>query len=312
MLEDLNVRLTRAFEKKRLKQRLERELNLVDRELQEKSARLESLSIQLEKEKVDVEKLEQMSIAALIQAVRGRREEKLQKERRDLLSAQLRYQQTRRRVEYLEQEYESLMGQLSLLKVVESEVDLLLSEKEYLLRQSNQAVASKLLEISEQIAELKIKIKEISEAITAGNDVLSGLEQIIESLESAKNWGIWDMLGGDLIVTAIKHSRIDDARDAIQDVQINMGILTRELADVQKSGGIHVDIDGLATFADFFLDGLIIDWIVQSRIVESLEQTKEIKDLVVQAVKQLEDLKKVSQKKREDLEDKRAHIIKSA
>ena len=309
MLKELSARLARIVEQKRLKQKLERDLYAVETELQDKSARFASLSLQLDKEKVDVEKLEHMSLTTLFYSVLGNREQQLEKERQELLSAQLAYQQTKHQVKFLEQERISLMQQLAGLADIESEYEILLSEKEHLLRQSNQIVANELIELSEQIANLNSEVKEITEAITAGNSVISGLEQIIESLESAKNWGTWDMLGGGFVATAIKHSEVDEARNGINDVQAKMSQLTRELADVRKGIELQIDFTEFESFADFFLDGLIFDWIVQSKIVDSLEQSKKAKDIVAQAVKELEGLIEIAQNKNSDLKEKRVLII---
>ncbi len=309
MLEELSARLTKALERKRLKQKLEQDFRAVERELQEESARFASLSNQLEKERVDVEKLERTSLTTLFYSILGGREEQLEKERQELLVAQLSFQQTKHQVEYLERERDRLLEQLDRLADIESEYEALLSDKERLLRQSNQAVAGELIRISEQIAVLNAEIKEISEAIHAGKSVISGLDQTIEALESATSWGTWDLLGGGIIATAIKHSRVDDARDTIHDVQTKMSQLTRELADVRKSSELHIDITELESFADFFLDGLIFDWIVQAKIVDSLERSKEAKDSVLQAVEELEGLKRSAQNRNRDLQERRALII---
>jgi hypothetical protein len=117
------------------------------------------------------------------------------------------------------------------------------------------------------------------------------------------------MLGGGMISTAIKHSRIDEARNGIHEVQTQMSQFKRELSDVQKSIEIRIDIGELASFADFFFDGLITDWIVQSRIADSLLQTKNAKNTIAQAVKELENLKAITDSKLVMLKEKRAHLI---
>jgi hypothetical protein len=309
MLEELSARLTKILEQKRLKKKLEQDLLRVEEEFQDKSTRLESLSTQLEEEKVDVEKLERASLTALFYSVLGSREQQLEKERQELLSAQLLYQQTKHQVDFLLQDREYLLQQLNNLKDVDSEYESLLSEKEQLLRQSNKPVASELVGYSETIANLNSEVKEISEAIIAGNDVISGLEQVIESLGSAEGWGTWDMLGGGLISTAIKHSRIDDARMGVNDVQTKMSQFKRELADVRKNAELQIEIGELETFADFFFDNLIVDWVVQSKIVDSLEQSKALKNVIGQAVDELENQKKNAQEKINDLQEKRAQLI---
>jgi len=128
-------------------------------------------------------------------------------------------------------------------------------------------------------------------------------------LESAENWGTWDIFGGGLLSTAVKHSRIDNARNEISDVQIKMSQFKRELADVEKNVELQIDIGGLESFADFFFDSLIIDWIVQSKIVQSLERSETARDVIVKSVNELEDLKKIAQNKVRDIQEKRALLI---
>jgi len=133
----------------------------------------------LEKEKVDVEKLERTSLTALFYSVLGSREEQLEKERQEFLAAQLHYQQMKRQVGFLQQEQNSLLQRLDKLTGIEAEYEYLLSEKERLLHESNQTGANELLVFSEQIANLTSEVKEITEAITVGNDVIAGLEEVI-------------------------------------------------------------------------------------------------------------------------------------
>jgi hypothetical protein len=311
MLEELSERLSKKLEQKRLKEKLEQDLLAVEEELRDQSARFESLSTQLVKEKVDVEKLERMSLTTLFHSVLGSREEQLDKERQELLSAQLLYQQAKKQVFFLEQEQNTLLQRLDELADVESEYESLLSEKEQLLRQSNQVVASELIEYAEQSANLDSEIKEVGEAIAAGNNTIGELDQVIEALKSAENWGTWDMLGGGFLSTAAKHSQIDNARKGIDNVQRRMSQFKRELADVRKQIELQIDIGEFEYFADYFIDGLIFDWVVQSKITDSLSRSKGAKSTIVQAVKELEELKKIAQKRQHDLKEKRAQIIEN-
>jgi hypothetical protein len=312
MLPDLSARLTGAVERKKLKKKLEQDLSSIEKELHEKTTRLEALTTRLDKEKTDLEKLERTSLTSLFYSVLGSREQQLEKERQEMLVAQLQYQQTKFQVNFLKQEQDTLSLKLEGLKEADSEYMRLLSGKESLLRQSNGPVAHELVEVSEQLAAKNSEIKEIDEAIFAGNNVIFGLEQVIGSLESAEGWGTWDLLGGGLLATAAKHSRIDEARSRIHDVQAKMSRFKRELADVQRSVELKIDIGSLETFADFFFDGLIIDWVVQSKIVDSLERSKQAKDLMAQAVTELESCKKIATGKVSGLLEKRASLIERA
>ena len=309
MLPGLSARLSKIAEQKRLKKKLEQDIESVQAELGEKSAQFASLRTQLEKEKVDAERLERTSLTALFYSVLGSRAEQLEKERQDLLLAQLRYQQAQHQLEFLRGEENGLRAHLDQLSGVEAEYELLLAQKEGLLRQSNQAVARELIHFSEQIAQLSSEENEINEAITAGNAAFSGLERVIESLENAEGWGAWDLFGGGFLSTAIKHSHIDDAQEEVNNVQAMMSRFKRELADVRKSVDLQIDIGGFTSFADYFFDGLIIDWIVQSKIEDSLERSKEAKDIIAQAVRELENLRENTKSRIGDLQEKRAILI---
>ena len=308
MLPELSKQLAKIVEQKRLKKKLEQDLQSVAAELQKTSIRLTALEAQLEKENVDVQKLEQMGLAALFYWVLGSREQ-LEKERQELLSAQLSYQQTKKQLEFLQQDQRSLSAQLDALAGVEAEHELLLAEKEGLLRQSHPSLTNELLAFSEQIAELQAQQREITEATGAGKRVVAGLEQVIASLESAGNWGVWDMFGGGLLSTAIKHSRIDEARAGVDDVQAQMSRFNRELADVRQQVDLQIDIGSLDSFADFFFDGLITDWIVQSKIDDSLVRSKQAKETVARAVRELEELQKAAQNKLAEVQETRARLI---
>jgi hypothetical protein len=312
MLPKLSTRIEEIVEQKKVKTKIENDLQAVNKEYQDKTHKLDLLQQKLEKEKIDVEKLERTSLTAMFYSVLGSREQQLEKERQEMLSAQLLYQQTKHQVDYLKQEQTSLSQQLAKLSDIDSEYLSVLSEKEELLRQSNQPVANELLGLAEEVSNLKSELKEIGEAIKAGKEVVSGLDQVIDSLGSAKGWGTWDLLGGGFISTAIKHSRIDDARNGIYIVQTKISQFRRELADVEKTIDLTINIGELATFADYFFDDLIFDWIVQSKIVDSLERSVHAKELIAKTMTELENLYKVTQKKEKDLQNMRMLLIEKA
>lgn len=108
--------------------------------------------------------------------------------------------------------------------------------------------------------------RELREAIAAGQEVLFRLDAVSKSLDSASNWGIWDMLGGGMFVTWAKHSRLNDAREQARRAQEACRVFARELKDVQIQLDVNLELDGFLTFADYFFDGFFADVMVQSRI----------------------------------------------
>ena len=119
------------------------------------------------------------------------------------------------------------------------------------------------------------KIHEIDEAAAAADRALMNLRQAAKELDSASSWGIWDMLGGGLISTLCKHSRIDDAKESLEAAKSSLSCLRKELADIDIPDGIEINIGEFLTFADYFFDGLLADWMVQSRIGEASRQVEE-------------------------------------
>jgi len=312
MLQELSRQLSDIAEQKRLKAKLEQDLKAVEEELGKTSLLLQTRTSELEKEQVDVEKLEQMSLTSLFYSVLGSRDEQLEKERQELLSTQLKHGQTKHQLEYLQRELSRLQERLEALKDIDARYESLLAEKERLLQQTNQAAAAQLLDFSKQAADINAELREITEAITAGNEVLADLDEVIDSLSSAEGWGTWDMLGGGLIATAIKHSRIDEARDHIHDVQAGISRFQRELADVQQYIDINIEISGFESFADYFFDGLIMDWIVQSKIEDSLSRAQDARTMIEQVIQQLESLRNTTESKSMELQEKKATLIELA
>ena len=117
--------------------------------------------------------------------------------------------------------------------------------------------------------------KEIREAILAGERVLQSLNKADEALRSAKSWGLFDMFGGGLLSTFVKHSRLDRARGCIEDAKQNMKAFKEELADVDQVRDLSVSVGEFLTFADFFFDSFFVDWMVQSKIDMAKRQMQE-------------------------------------
>jgi signal transduction protein with GAF and PtsI domain len=172
--------------------------------------------------------------------------------------------------------------------------------------------AGRLLQLSESLADARSDVRELDEAISAGNQVLDGLDHAIAALKSAGGWGMWDLLGGGIVATAVKHSRIDDARTSIHRVQELLWRFRRELGDVEADPDVGVDLSSFEAFADYFFDGLIVDWIVQSRIEHSLEKAVRMQDTVQQVVGDLQARLGKAQDRARALTEERLRLIEGA
>ena len=122
---------------------------------------------------------------------------------------------------------------------------------------------------------MKSQDTEIREAIQAADKTLAHLGRARECLESAGNWGLVDMLGGGFFITLLKHGKVNDAEAELSQAREAMRRFATELRDINEAVDIHIVMDDFLDFADYFFDGLIADWMMQSRIDAAKEQVAE-------------------------------------
>jgi len=268
MFEDLNERLAAVKEKARGMEKWEARLHQLQEELVELERTRDQSRRRLAAEEKDVERLSGASLSAFIYSILGKKLEKLDQEQREALEAKLKYEHAERAVQDVQQQIDQVQQRIREVRNSEADYELLFQEKERRILDSNQ----ELRELADRLAELMVQNKELQEALDAGISVQEDLRLAEESLNSARNWGTYDMLGGGMISTHIKHSRIDEAMEHVYRVENTLQRFSKELRDVGDTLSVDMKIDGFLTFTDYFFDNLITDWFVQGRIKEILNQ----------------------------------------
>lgn len=114
--------------------------------------------------------------------------------------------------------------------------------------------------------------KEMAEAIWAGERALTSLKTAQNQLNGARNWGLFDMFGGGMLSSMIKHSKINDASRYMENAKRDLQVFQRELRDVNIPLDLRMEVGSFLSFADFFFDGFVADYLVQSKISEAREQ----------------------------------------
>ena len=129
--------------------------------------------------------------------------------------------------------------------------------------------------------------QEIDEAIRTGQQARSSLLQAKDCLKSAGNWGLLDMFGGGMFTTFVKRTRMNDAEKLVQQAQSDLKRFGKELADVESIADFHVETGNFLTFADYFLDSFLMDWLVQSKIRDAQKQVDDAIEKVEYILQQL-------------------------
>ena len=130
-------------------------------------------------------------------------------------------------------------------------------------------------------------IRECREAIEAGEHALSTLRDAKECLDSARNWGIFDMFGGGFFSSLIKRSEIEDAQEMMDRARKDLQRFSNELDDIHMSEQLNVEINDFLGFADLFWDSFFVDLMMQDRINDARDKLDEVIARVEQIVRRL-------------------------
>ncbi len=130
-------------------------------------------------------------------------------------------------------------------------------------------------------------MQNLDSTIDAGKRAIESLQSAKQELDSAKNWGVFDMLGGGLISTLVKHSKMDHAQEYIGEAESALKDFNDRLHGLNLSE-INVDTGDLTGMLDIFLDGLFADWVMQSRINEARDAVDSAIEEITDVLKKLE------------------------
>lgn len=307
---NVHERLTEAVRMVKERDRYLHSRETTSKQITEQKKLLDQLQRQLTAESRDVERMDGITFLNLWHTLRGTKEEAKRKEQEEYLAAKLKYDEANAVMKALEADLVRIDNHLTSMGDVDIEYQQVMQEKEEYLLCSGGSEAECLINMSEELGSLKAQERELLEALEAGRKAEKALTRVLQSLGKARGWGTFDLVGGGLISTAIKHSHINDARNGIDQAQIQLRKFQRELADVKYMSD-SMEIGGLATFADFFLDGLLFDAIVQMKINSAQDRTKQLQRKVENTIHELDIMKGQSSQKLFKLEQRRREIIEN-
>lgn len=114
-----------------------------------------------------------------------------------------------------------------------------------------------------------------NEAIAAGEKALRSLRTAENELDKAKSWGVLDLFSNGMLSGFVKRSKMRNAREYLREAKADLAAFSRELADVNQACSIHIETEDFLSFADWFFDGFVVDWMMQERINRAREQVRD-------------------------------------
>lgn len=291
------------------------EKKVADTKYQELQAQRKSVSRrvrQLEKEKeseqADVDRLERGSLAAFFYQMVGRMDEKMDKEQQEAYAARVRYDAAARELASIDADLARLEARLKGLSGCEQRYQDALMERFREIKATNSPAAQELMESESRVVDLKLRRREIREAIQAGKKALKRTEAVLESLDSARGWSTMDLVGGGVWSDLAKYDHLDEAQEQVEQLQVDLRRFKTELADVEINADIQVTVEGFLRFADFFFDNLFTDWEVRDHIDQSIEQVKDTRRQIQRVLDKLERMEGSIKAQLEDETEKQEQI----
>lgn len=281
------------------------DLYIQQNELEKKAADLKKI---MEDEQEDVDRLNRKSLTAFLYRASGKMGEKLSKEEEEAFAAAVKYDAAAKELQAVEEDIAYYEKQASGLPDCKIQYERMLEAKKEEIKESGNIEAGKILEMERQIAAIENRRKEVKEAISAGERARSIAEETLEGLQSAKNWGMVDLIGGGIMSDVIKYDKLKSVKDRTSALQMALRTFRTELSDVSSriEGPLQVEVGEFLHFADYFFDGIFTDWMVYDKIKVSKERAEQtysqIQGILEQLRKMQEQLHTEEEQKRRELE----------
>ncbi|SEM21644.1 hypothetical protein SAMN04488100_13513 [Alkalibacterium putridalgicola] len=271
--ETLRIKLERLVEKEKS----------AEERFRDKERDYTDAKVVFQKEKEDVERLEAQSFTTFLRTVIGTHDKKLYEEKQEQIQAKLRLDLASALYLEAREELTRIIDEISRLK---EELEAL-KEK---LRATDPTFQETLSQKEEQRLVMEAEIREISEALNAGQSVLNSLDSTLEKLESADSLATWDMFTDSFLVDMFKYDKIDKAEEELFYLEGLIERYKKELKDVDLHNVLDYESLGeMRRVFDVFFDNVFSDWSTKDTIQRNMDNLDTIYMEVDRIQKQLQE-----------------------
>ncbi|KAB7727034.1 hypothetical protein F5984_22615 [Rudanella paleaurantiibacter] len=267
---------------------LQKQLQLLQTDLQQRQAQQSTLYETLLKEEGDVDRLQRFSWAKLYYDLLNRREAQLTKEQAEAEAALSQYESVCEYVTDLKGCINELTQKLEPFAHLETGYDKLIEQKTGFLLVQQGAVYEQYKGHLLALEQADKHVQEMREAHSAGLKALEEVLQLRKLLDEALSWGNWDMWAGSVMSSMVKHQKLDAVRQQSRWVNLALQRFQAEYADVHRTMEADWQFDdNLTRFVDIFFDNFLTDWSVQRRIEQANQDARTLEQRLVVVIKQI-------------------------
>jgi len=239
-------------------------------------AKVREKKIALDKENYDVEKLEGLSIEGFIHLIKGTLIDKLDKEEKEAMIAKNQY-------DFACQELDVCLKEITLYRervkdkfVIERDYNTFIKVQESKMLHMKSSDAVNVKKIMDEAYYNTEIIREIREAIEAGDALKKVFNCIAASFEHADDLGIIDVLENGLLVSDCGHEDVKNANEQLVLIQQHIRRYHIEVLDVLGVCDVSIDNNRLLMFSDCFLERVMSGEVVADKIESGMELIQEM------------------------------------
>lgn len=279
-----------------IKSLLKKEANSKIR-FEENTIRYEAAKETFAKESEDVEKLQAESLSTFLKRLVGSYDKNIDKEIQEQLAAKME----------LDLSSALLLESREQLGTIQTAINQTTAQikqlKELLYRQDTNFREKISVEETKR-TQLKQELKELDEALAAGEKVLDGIDFALDDLDSADSFSTWDMFtNSSLLFDMMKYDKIDKAEAKMNRLEQLLENYTQELKDLSLDTYLSYEkFSGMSKTFDIFFDNLFSDWDTKSKIGRNIDMLETLETAIEELQSKLENNKEDIQKRIEESE----------
>ncbi|ALV22529.1 MULTISPECIES: coiled-coil domain-containing protein [Carnobacterium] len=279
-----------------IKSLLKKEANSKIR-FEENTIRYEAAKETFAKESEDVEKLQAESLSTFLKRLVGSYDKNIDKEIQEQLAAKMELDLSSALL--LESR-----EQLGTIQTAINQTTARIKQLKELLYRQDTNFREKISVEETKRTQLKQELKELDEALAAGEKVLDGIDFALDDLDSADSFSTWDMFtNSSLLFDMMKYDKIDKAEAKMNRLEQLLENYTQELKDLSLDTYLSYEkFSGMSKTFDIFFDNLFSDWDTKSKIGRNIDMLETLETAIEELQSKLENNKEDIQKRIEESE----------
>lgn len=116
------------------------------------------------------------------------------------------------------------------------------------------------------------------EALSKIDEIFSLTNEAKSKFKSARNWGVFDILGGGVVADLFKHFNLNSAKSIMERISYNLEQLRSILGTIVIPDDYRMKMNGFITFADFVFDDIFFSTWMTFKIISSIQQVEELEN----------------------------------